>query len=146
MLLSQIVSTLILLSILLSEIIIFSCTSVSFPVANASVDRDHIEGKVLNGLQKSVAAQIVAKKEMAIPLSIFETNFENIITSELDEVNLQKIGDKNQISFFRNWFTNAKDTLQYEVSKTLEDKDNVKDKDVTCYPSPNSGCFSTSAT
>ncbi len=143
---SQIVSKLILLSILLSEIIIISCIPVSFPVANAFVDRDHIESKALNGLQKSIAAQILAKKEMVIPLSIFETNFENRITSELDEVNLQNIGDKNQISFFRNWFTNAKDTLQYEVSRTLEDKNNVKDKDATCYPSPNSGCFSTSAT
>jgi len=47
----------------LNEIIIFSCTFVSFPIAKASMDGDDIEGKVLNGLQKAVSVQILAKKK-----------------------------------------------------------------------------------
>ena len=134
----NVVSALVLVLILLLEIHIFSNIVGSFPNVQASGDNDHVEREVLNGLQKAIAAQIQAKKELVMPLSIFEANFEKNITAEL-AVDLQIIAERNQILFFKSLFTDTKRTLDYEDIKTHED-----DLGTTCYSSPNSGCFSTS--
>lgn len=57
----------------------------------------------LNALQKVVASQIQAKKELGISLSSFEANFETSVESTFGIV-LSIIADKSQILFFKSLF------------------------------------------